>query len=81
VFPKLDIANKTSITDFAAEVKGHGHVDVLINNAGVNLDGEYSFENAKRTLDVNWRGTVDVSECLRPAAYAAYATDDRCDVS
>lgn len=39
----------------------HGAVDVLINNAGVNVDDEYSAKNVKVTLDTNVRGTLQVS--------------------
>ncbi|KAK3671951.1 hypothetical protein LTR78_008126 [Recurvomyces mirabilis] len=62
LFPKLDITSSSSIATFADDVKSFGNaVDVLINNAGVNLDNEYGPENAKRTLDVNYRGTLEVS--------------------
>ncbi|KAK4561614.1 hypothetical protein LTR86_004293 [Recurvomyces mirabilis] len=60
LFPKLDITSSSSIATFANDVKASGNqVDVLINNAGVNLDNEYGPENAKRTLDVNYRGTLE----------------------
>jgi len=36
-------------------------VDVLINNAGINLDNEYTLENARKTIDVNYHATLDVS--------------------
>lgn len=39
----------------------HPHVHVLINNAGVNLDQEYSPANVKTTLETNYRGTLIVS--------------------
>lgn len=40
----------------------HGSLNVLINNAGVNLDGNtYNAENARKTLDTNYRGTLHVS--------------------
>ena len=34
---------------------------MLINNAGVNLDDEYSAKNVKVTLDTNVRSTLQVS--------------------
>jgi carbonyl reductase 1 len=36
---------------------------VLVNNAGVNLDqnGEYGVENVKKTMEVNYWGTLNVS--------------------
>jgi len=36
-------------------------VDVLINNAGVNFDDDYTPQNVKTTLDTNVRGTLRVS--------------------
>lgn len=41
-------------------------VDVVINNSGVNLDDQFSVENAHRTLDVNYRGTLAVCRALLP---------------
>ena len=61
-YPRLDIADSKSVQSFAKTVKEkHGHVGVLINNAGVNLDDDYSPENVKETLDINVRGTLQVS--------------------
>jgi carbonyl reductase 1 len=61
MYPKLDITDRSSIKDFAKEVSHYGSVDVLINNAGVNLDNEYSAANAKKTMDVNYTAMLDVS--------------------
>ncbi|KAL8770629.1 MAG: hypothetical protein Q9209_003697 [Squamulea sp. 1 TL-2023] len=59
-YPKLDIADRNSIDDFARTIqKDHTNVDVLINNAGTNLDMEYSPANVKTTLDTNYRGTLN----------------------
>ena len=41
--------------------KDEGGVDVLINNAGINLDDQYSAENAERTIQTNVHGTLNVS--------------------
>lgn len=60
LYPSLDISKGDSIRNFARDVTKQGKVDVLINNAGVNLDNEYGPENARRTLDVNYRGTLEV---------------------
>ena len=61
-YAKLDIADRSSVESFASTVKEkHGVVDVLINNAGVNLDDEYSAKNVKVTLDTNVRSTLQVS--------------------
>ena len=62
MYPKLDIADRSSVENLASSVKEkHGVVDILINNAGVNVDDEYSPENVKVTLDTNVRGTLQVS--------------------
>lgn len=64
-YPKLNIADSSSIQGLAEVIKeDHGVVDVLINNAGVILDDEYSAENVKKTLDTNVRGTLEVSRCV-----------------
>lgn len=61
-YPKLDIADISSIRGLAKTIKeDHGAIDVLINNAGVNVDDQYSAENVKLTLDTNVRGTLNVS--------------------
>ncbi|KAI4238009.1 MAG: hypothetical protein L6R40_005820 [Gallowayella cf. fulva] len=61
-YPKLDIADRSSIDSFAKAIrKDHTNVDVLINNAGVNLDMEYSPANVETTLNTNYRGTLNVS--------------------
>jgi len=62
IYPKLDISSQSSIREFADEVKQYGSVDVLINNAGVNLDDDYNAENAKKTIDVNYHGTLNVRD-------------------
>lgn len=61
MYAKLDIADHASVENLASSVKEkYGVVDVLINNAGVNLDDEYSARNVKVTLDTNVRGTLQV---------------------
>ena len=61
-YAKLDIADRSSVESFASTIKEqHGVVDVLINNAGVNLDDKYSAKNVKVTLDTNVRSTLQVS--------------------
>lgn len=62
-YPRLDIANPSSVQSFAKAIQAdHSNVDVLINNAGVNLDMDYSPENVKTTLDTNYRGTLMVRD-------------------
>ncbi|KAI6793330.1 NAD(P)-binding protein [Hortaea werneckii] len=66
LYPKLDVSSRESITALADEVKREGLVDVLINNAGVNLDARYGFENARTTLDVNYRGVREMCHAFLP---------------
>jgi carbonyl reductase 1 len=61
IYPKLDISDRSSVRDFAKEVTQYGSVDVLINNAGINVDNEYSAANAKKTMEVNYTAMLDVS--------------------
>ena len=70
-YPQLDIADPRSIENLANSIK-HDHevVDVLINNAGVNLDNisnpdDFNPRNVKTTLDTNVRGTLHVSLAAR----------------
>ena len=60
MYPKLDISDRSSVRDFVKEVSQYGSVDVLINNAGVNLDNEYSAANAQKTMDINYTAMLDV---------------------
>src|SRR5262249_39554017 len=40
-------------------------LDVLVNNAGVSLDG-FDARVARRTIDINFKGTVRTTESLLP---------------
>lgn len=65
IYPQLDIANLDSIRALEQQLKQHGdHVDVLINNAGINLDARYGPETAKQTLDTNYFGVLEVCYTL-----------------
>lgn len=67
---KLDIGNKESISDFAETVKKTcpDGVDVLINNAGVNVDPTegHGVEQAKTTIGVNYEGTASMMKTFVP---------------
>lgn len=54
-YAPLDISDAGSVNQLVADLE---HVDILINNAGINLDSDYNFTNAKKTLDVNYLGTL-----------------------
>lgn len=74
----LDVSSAKSVTEAvreAAELTGGG-VDVLVNNAGVSLDGElrppYVDEEVLRaTLDVNLVGAWRVAEAVVPGMVRA----------
>ncbi|KAL9583427.1 MAG: hypothetical protein Q9212_002713 [Teloschistes hypoglaucus] len=66
-YPQLDISDRSSIESLANMIQQeHAHVDVLINNAGVNLDQEYSPANVKTTLETNYRGTLIMCQTFIP---------------
>ncbi len=63
----LDVTDDASVAAFAARVAEGGGWDVLVNNAGVALDG-FDERVARRTLDVNLRGPIRVTRALLPSA-------------
>jgi NAD(P)-dependent dehydrogenase (short-subunit alcohol dehydrogenase family) len=71
----LDINNSTQIQSAAQEIQDRfGKLDVLINNAGVMLDGEWAISNAssvsvdiiRKTFDTNFFALVEVTQALLP---------------
>ena len=78
IYPELDIANAESIQNFASSIKRDcSAVSVLINNAGVNLDDQYSPETVKTTLDTNVRGTLRVSATWKSVSWMLINLDVR----
>ncbi|KAJ4354261.1 uncharacterized protein N0V89_005995 [Didymosphaeria variabile] len=66
-YPSLDINSSSSIADLISSLKSlNQKVDILINNAGINLDDHFSPSNAKKTLDTNYRGTLNVCKAVLP---------------
>jgi NAD(P)-dependent dehydrogenase (short-subunit alcohol dehydrogenase family) len=63
---QLDVTDAESIAR-AARAFGERHdgLDVLVNNAGIALDG-FDAAMARRTLDVNVRGPRAVTDAFRP---------------
>jgi len=65
----FDVANPAAVTDAIKQIgKDHGGLDVLVNNAGVAINGlvmRFSDEQWKKTLDVNLGGAF---HCIRAAA-------------
>lgn len=71
----LDINDSTQIQSAVQEIKDRfGKLDVLINNAGVMLDGEWEVSNAgsisvdtiRKTFDTNFFALVEVTQALLP---------------
>ncbi len=62
----LDVDDGASVATLAREV---GAIDVLVNNAGIALDG-FDETVARRTLDTNYRGAGQVTDALLPAMRA-----------
>ena len=65
-FRQLDVADPESVDAAAAWIDAeYGALDVLVNNAGITLDG-FDADVARRTLDVNFVGTMRVTDRLLP---------------
>ncbi|KAF2767208.1 NAD(P)-binding protein [Teratosphaeria nubilosa] len=66
LYRRLDVADRRSVEAFT-EGWRRG-VDVLVNNAGVNLDlgGGYGVESARRTFEVNYWGVVEMCRRILP---------------
>lgn len=68
-FEKLDITSTSSIQSLISKI--NSPVDILINNAAVALDREYSYDNAVRTFEVNYRATRNMCELFLNAGRMA----------
>jgi NAD(P)-dependent dehydrogenase (short-subunit alcohol dehydrogenase family) len=71
----LDINDSAQIQSAVQEINDRfGKLDVLINNAGVMLDGEWAISNAssvsidiiRKTFDTNFFALVEVTQALLP---------------
>lgn len=74
-FIKLDVTNEASIREAAKLIEEQfGKLDILVNNAGVNLEygtsvpapSQVSLDTLKRTFEINFFGTVAVTQLLLP---------------
>jgi carbonyl reductase 1 len=63
---QLDVSSEASIDALAGEIQArHAGLDVLVNNAGIAMDG-FDAEVARRTLDVNFFGSLRVTDRFLP---------------
>src|SRR6266511_4828772 len=71
-FLEIDVADKASVTAAASEfAKAADHLDVLVNNAGIIVDGdnailEISDELLRKTLETNTLGALRVTRAFMP---------------
>jgi len=74
-FIKLDISDSQDIENARAYIQSkYGKLDILINNAAVFLDGEWFGNNVESvpmktlrdTFDINYFGTVELTQALLP---------------
>lgn len=70
----LDVTSDSSVASVAERILAdHGHVDVLVNNAGVGSAGaaeESSIEQVQHIFDVNLFGTMRMTNAVLPAMRA-----------
>jgi NADP-dependent 3-hydroxy acid dehydrogenase YdfG len=76
-FAVADVTDGAAVEKAVEQVKKrYGRIDVLINSAGVWLQGdlaENSYGEIARVLDVNARGTIFMTKAVLPAMRAAGA--------
>ena len=72
---RCNVADPASVRSAVATVVArHGTIDVLVNNAGINVDGtvaELQWDAWRRCMDVNVGGTFLMSQAVAPVMQAA----------
>ncbi len=66
---RLDVTRADEAKALAEKLSAEGGLDVLVNNAGVLLGG-FDADVARRTLEVNFFGAMQVTDALLPAMRA-----------
>lgn len=74
---KADVSNEEEVISMVDQIiKHYGHIDVLVNNAGIAIDAEFEdrkVEDWKSTLDTNLIGVFLVSKyvgkCMQERGY------------
>ncbi len=71
----VDVRSRTRMEQWARELRdAHGGVDILINNAGTAVRGDFesmSYEQLERVIDVNLWGVIHGVKALLPALRAS----------
>lgn len=71
-FVAVDLSDSASLAAVAADIAAHeGRIDILINNAGIALQGDglpgsTDLDIVRRTFDTNFFGTIAVTQALLP---------------
>ncbi|MGF1727113.1 3-oxoacyl-ACP reductase FabG [Photobacterium nomapromontoriensis] len=67
---ELNVCDRASIANFVEQVKAeHGHIDVLVNNAGItrdNLIEKMTEEDWDFVSDVNLKGVFNMTQAVAP---------------
>ncbi|MEO6521901.1 MAG: SDR family oxidoreductase [Mucilaginibacter sp.] len=75
-YVKLDISNSADIENVKSYIESeYGVLDILVNNAAAFLDGEWfgnntetvTLQTLRDTFDINYFGTVELTQALLPA--------------
>jgi NAD(P)-dependent dehydrogenase (short-subunit alcohol dehydrogenase family) len=68
-FRHLDVTDRASVDELGKFIAGElGHLDILVNDAGVALDG-FNADVVRRTMAVNVFGAIGVTDALLPCLH------------